>query len=151
MRVVVQRVSQSSVIIESDIVSSISKGLLILLGVENNDTLDDVNWLIRKIINLRIFTDIDGKMNNSILDIKGDIIVVSQFTLHAKTKKGNRPSYVNAAPPKIAIPLYENFVQVLKNESKLNVLTGEFGAHMKVSLINDGPVTIIIDSKNRDF
>ena len=151
MRVVVQRVSQSSVIIESDIVSSISKGLLILLGVENNDTLDDVNWLIRKIINLRIFTDIDGKMNNSIIDIKGDIIVVSQFTLHAKTKKGNRPSYVNAAPPKIAIPLYENFVQVLKNESKLNVLTGEFGAHMKVSLINDGPVTIIIDSKNRDF
>ena len=151
MRVVVQRVSQSSVIIESDIVSSISKGLLILLGVENNDTLDDVNWLIRKIINLRIFTDIDGKMNNSILDIKGDIIVVSQFTLHAKTKKGNRPSYINAAPPKIAIPLYENFVQVLKNESKLNVLTGEFGADMKVSLINDGPVTIIIDSKNRDF
>ena len=151
MRVVVQRVSQSSVIIESDVVSSISKGLLILLGVENNDTLDDVNWLIRKIINLRIFTDIDGKMNNSIVDIKGDIIVVSQFTLHAKTKKGNRPSYVNAAPPKIAIPLYENFVQVLKNESKLNVLTGQFGADMKVSLINDGPVTIIIDSKNRDF
>ena len=151
MRVVVQRVSQSSVIIESDIVSSISKGLLILLGVENNDTLDDVNWLIRKIINLRIFNDIDGKMNNSIIDIKGDIIVVSQFTLHAKTKKGNRPSYINAAPPKIAIPLYENFVQVLKNESKLNVFTGEFGADMKVSLINDGPVTIIIDSKNRDF
>ena len=151
MRVVVQRVSQSSVIIESDIVSSISKGLLILLGVENNDTLDDVNWLIRKIINLRIFTDIDGKMNNSILDIKGDIIVVSQFTLHAKTKKGNRPSYINAAPPKIAIPLYENFVRILKNESKLNVFTGEFGADMKVSLINDGPVTIIIDSKNRDF
>jgi len=151
MRVVVQRVSQSSVIIESDIVSSISKGLLILLGVENNDTLDDVNWLIRKIINLRIFNDIDGKMNNSIIDIKGDIIVVSQFTLHAKTKKGNRPSYINAAQPKIAIPLYENFVQVLKNESKLNVLTGQFGADMKVSLINDGPVTIIIDSKNRDF
>ena len=151
MRVVVQRVSQSSVIIESDIVSSISKGLLILLGVENNDTLDDVNWLIRKIINLRIFNDIDGKMNNSIIDVKGDIIVVSQFTLHAKTKKGNRPSYINAAQPKIAIPLYENFVQVLKNESKLNVLTGQFGADMKVSLINDGPVTIIIDSKNRDF
>lgn len=151
MRVVVQRVSQSSVIIESDIVSSISKGLLILLGVEINDTLADVNWLIRKIINLRIFNDIDGKMNNSILDIKGDIIVVSQFTLHAKTKKGNRPSYINAAQPKIAFPLYENFVQVLKNESKLNVFTGEFGADMKVSLINDGPVTIIIDSKNRDF
>ena len=151
MRVVVQRVSQSSVIIESDTVSSISKGLLILLGIENNDTLDDVNWLIRKIINLRIFTDIDGKMNNSIVDIKGDIIVVSQFTLHAKTKKGNRPSYINAAQPKIAIPLYENFVQVLKNESKLNVLTGKCGAEMKVSLINDGPVTIIIDSKNKDF
>ena len=151
MRVVVQRVSKSSVIIESDIVSSISKGLLILLGVENNDTIDDVNWLTRKIINLRIFNDIDGKMNNSIIDIKGDIIVVSQFTLHAKTKKGNRPSYINAAPPKIAIPLYENFVQILKNKSKLNVLTGEFGADMKVSLINDGPVTIIIDSKNRDF
>ena len=151
MRVVVQRVSQSSVIVKSDIVSSISKGFLILLGVENNDTLDDVNWLIRKIINLRIFNDTDGKMNNSIVDIKGDIIVVSQFTLHAKTKKGNRPSYINAAQPKIAIPLYENFVQVLKNESKLNVLTGQFGADMKVSLINDGPVTIIIDSKNRDF
>ena len=151
MRVVVQRVSQSSVIIESDIVSSISKGLLILLGIENNDALDDVNWLVTKIINLRIFTDTDGKMNNSIIDIKGDIIVVSQFTLHAKTKKGNRPSYINAAQPKIAIPLYENFVQVLKNESKLNVLTGQFGADMKVSLINDGPVTIIIDSKNRDF
>ena len=151
MRVVVQRVSQSSVIVKSDIVSSISKGLLILLGIENNDTLDDVNWLIRKIINLRIFTDIDGKMNNSIIDIKGDIIVVSQFTLHAKTKKGNRPSYINAAQPKIAIPLYENFVQVLKNESNLNVLTGQFGADMKVSLINDGPVTIIIDSKNKDF
>tara|TARA_B100001057_G_scaffold352404_1_gene354118 strand:+ start:114 stop:569 length:456 start_codon:yes stop_codon:yes gene_type:complete len=151
MRVVIQRVSQASVIIESDIVSSISKGLLILLGVENNDTIDDVNWLIRKIINLRIFTDLDGNMNNSILDIKGDIIVVSQFTLHAKTKKGNRPSYINAAQPKTAIPLYENFVQVLKNESKLNVLTGKFGADMKVSLTNDGPVTIIIDSKNRDF
>ena len=151
MRVIVQRVSQSSVIVKSNIVSSISKGFLILLGVENNDTLDDVNWLIRKIINLRIFTDIDGKMNNSIIDVKGDIIVVSQFTLHAKTKKGNRPSYINAAQPKIAIPLYENFVQVLKNESKLNVLTGQFGADMKVSLINDGPVTIIIDSKNRDF
>ena len=151
MRVVVQRVSQSSVIVESDIVSSISEGLLILLGIENNDTLDDINWLIRKIINLRIFTDIDGKMNNSIVEIKGDIIVVSQFTLHAKTKKGNRPSYINAASPKIAIPLYKNFVQILKNESKLNVFTGEFGADMKVSLINDGPVTIIIDSKNRDF
>ena len=151
MRVIVQRVSQSSVIVKSNIVSSISKGFLILLGVENNDTLDDVNWLIRKIINLRIFNDIDGKMNNSIIDVKGDIIVVSQFTLHAKTKKGNRPSYINAAQPKIAIPLYENFVQVLKNESKLNVLTGQFGADMKVSLINDGPVTIIIDSKNRDF
>ena len=151
MRVVIQRVSEASVIIESDVFSSISKGFLILLGVENNDTLDDVNWLIKKIINLRIFSDLDGKMNNSILDVNGDIIVVSQFTLYANTKKGNRPSYINAAPPKIAIPLYENFVQILKNKSKLNVLTGEFGADMKVSLINDGPVTIIIDSKNRDF
>ena len=151
MRVVVQRVSEASVKVDGNLISSISKGLLILLGIKNNDTINDIDWLIKKISNLRIFSDENEKMNYSVRDVKGDIIVVSQFTLHAKTKKGNRPSYINAAPPKIAIPLYENFVQVLKNESKLNVLTGKFGADMKISLINDGPVTIIIDSKNKDF
>ena len=150
MRVVVQRVSQSSVVIESDIVSSISKGLLILLGVENNDTLDDVNWLIRKIINLRIFTDIDGKMNNSIVDIKGDILVVSQFTLHAKIKKGNRPSYIQAAGQEQAVELYEKFKNDLSESISKEVFSGDFGADMQVSLVNNGPVTIIIDTKNKE-
>ena len=150
MRVVVQRVSQSSVIIESDIVSSISKGLLILLGVENNDTLDDVNWLIRKIINLRIFTDIDGKMNNSIVDIKGDIIVVSQFTLHAKTKKGNRPSYIKAAKSENAILLYKKFIVFLEEIIQKKVMIGKFGGNMKIKSVNDGPVTILIDTKNKE-
>ena len=151
MRVVIQRVSKASVQVDSNLISSISEGLLILLGIENNDTNDDINWLIKKIANLRIFSDKNDKMNYSVLDINGDIIVVSQFTLHAKTKKGNRPSYINAAKPEIAIPLYEKFINDLSLETRTNVYGGEFGAHMQVTLTNDGPVTIIIDSKRKDL
>ena len=151
MRVVVQRVSEASVKVDGNLVSSISKGLLILLGIENNDTVDDIDWLIKKISNLRIFSDENQKMNYSVRDVEGDIIVVSQFTLHAKTKKGNRPSYINAARPEVAIPLYEKFIDELSIESGSNIYGGKFGADMKVSLINDGPVTIILDSKNKDI
>ena len=151
MRVVIQRVSKASVQVDSKLISSMSKGLLILLGIENNDTIDDINWLTKKISNLRIFSDSEGKMNCSIKDIGGKMIVVSQFTLHAKTKKGNRPSYINAAKPEYAIPLYEKFIDELGLESGCNVYSGEFGANMQVSLINDGPVTIIIDSKHKTF
>ena len=149
MRVVIQRVSKASVQVDSKLISSISKGLLILLGIENNDTIDDINWLTKKTSNLRIFSDSEGKMNCSIKEIGGEMIVVSQFTLHAKTKKGNRPSYINAAKPEHAIPLYEKFMTELGLESGCNIYSGEFGANMQVSLINDGPVTIIIDSKNK--
>ena len=151
MRVVIQRVSKASVQVDSNLISSISEGLLILLGIENNDTNDDINWLIKKIANLRIFSDKNDKMNYSVRDINGDIIVVSQFTLHAKTKKGNRPSYINAAKPEIAIPLYEKFINDLSLETESSVYSGEFGAHMQVTLTNDGPVTIIIDSKRKDL
>ena len=151
MRVVIQRVSKASVQVDSNLISSISEGLLILLGVENNDTNDDINWLIKKIANLRIFSDKNDKMNYSIRDVNGDIIVVSQFTLHAKTKKGNRPSYINAAKPEIAIPIYEKFINDLSLETGSSVYRGEFGANMQVTLTNDGPVTIIIDSKNKDL
>ena len=151
MRAVIQRVSQASVHVNTKSICSISKGLLILLGVENEDTLDDIPWLTKKISNLRIFSDSEGKMNCSIKDIEGEMIVVSQFTLHAKTKKGNRPSYINAAKPEYAIPLYEKFIDELGIQSGCNVYSGEFGANMQVSLINDGPVTIIIDSKNKTF
>ena len=151
MRVVIQRVSKASVQVDSNLISSISEGLLILLGIENNDTNDDINWLIKKITNLRIFSDKNDKMNYSVLDINGDIIVVSQFTLHAKTKKGNRPSYINAAKPEIAIPLYKKFINDLSLETGSNVYSGEFGADMQVTLTNDGPVTIIIDSKRKDL
>ena len=151
MRVVLQRVSKASVKVDSNLISSISEGLLILLGIENNDTNGDINWLIKKIANLRIFSDKNDKMNYSVRDVNGDIIVVSQFTLHAKTKKGNRPSYINAAKPEIAIPIYEKFINDLSLESGSNVYSGEFGANMQVSLTNDGPVTIIIDSKNKDL
>ena len=151
MRVVIQRVSKASVKVDSNLISSISEGLLILLGIENNDTNGDINWLIKKITNLRIFSDKNDKMNRSIVDVNGDIIVVSQFTLHAKTKKGNRPSYINAAKTEIAIPLYEKFINDLSVESGSNVYSGKFGANMQVTLTNDGPVTIIIDSKNKDL
>ena len=151
MRVVIQRVSKASVVINSNEICNINNGLLILLGIELKDSDEDIVWLTKKIINLRIFSDENGKMNHSITDVSGEIIVVSQFTLHAKTKKGNRPSYINAAKPELAIPLYEKFTDFLRKESGLNVYTGKFGADMKVSLINDGPVTIILDSKEKNF
>lgn len=150
MKVVIQRVIKGSVTIENEKVASIENGLLILLGIENEDDADDIKWLSNKIVNLRIFSDEQGVMNKSLLDINGDAIVVSQFTLHASTKKGNRPSYIRAAKPDIAIPLYECFVKQLELDLSKKVQTGQFGADMKVELINDGPVTIIIDSKNRE-
>jgi D-aminoacyl-tRNA deacylase len=150
MRVVLQRVKEASVTIEGVIKSEIKEGLLILLGIENEDNTDDIQWLASKIAQMRIFSDEAGLMNRSVMDIKGEMIVVSQFTLHASTKKGNRPSFLKAARPDFAIPMYENFVLKLKELSGLNVLTGEFGADMKVALLNDGPVTIIIDSKSRE-
>jgi D-tyrosyl-tRNA(Tyr) deacylase len=150
MRVVIQRVSKASVIIEGKKVASILEGLLILLGIVDDDTADDINWLSKKIVNLRIFEDENQVMNKSLLDINGEAIVVSQFTLHASTKKGNRPSYIKAAKPDIAIPLYEAFVKQLEMDLGKQIQTGEFGADMKVELLNDGPVTIIIDSKSTE-
>ena len=150
MKVVIQRVSKASVTISEVKVASIEKGLLILLGIVDDDTQEDINWLVRKVVNLRIFNDENGVINNSLLDVDGNAIVVSQFTLHASTKKGSRPSYMKAAKPVIAIPLYENFVKTLESTLGKKVQTGEFGADMKVELLNDGPVTIIIDSKNKE-
>jgi D-tyrosyl-tRNA(Tyr) deacylase len=150
MKAVIQRVSQASVTIDSKKVSEISKGLLVLIGIEDADSQEDITWLSSKIVNLRIFGDENDVMNLSIKDINGDIIVVSQFTLHASTKKGNRPSYIRASKPDIAIPLYENFVKQIEFDLCKKIQTGEFGADMKVSLLNDGPVTIIIDTKNRE-
>ena len=150
MRVVIQRVKEASVTIEGVIKSQITEGLLILVGIEETDTTEDRDWLAAKIINLRIFSDDAGLMNRSIVDIGGSMLVVSQFTLHASTKKGNRPSFLRAAKPDFAVPMYESFVERLRNMSNLAVLTGEFGADMKVALLNDGPVTIVIDSKNRE-
>jgi D-tyrosyl-tRNA(Tyr) deacylase len=149
LKIVIQRVSQASVTIDSKIVADIQKGLLILVGIEDADSQEDINWLCQKIANLRIFGDENELMNLSVKDIDGDIIVVSQFTLHAQTKKGNRPSYIKASKPDIAIPMYENFVQQLEIELGKKVQTGVFGADMKVALLNDGPVTIVIDSKNK--
>ncbi|MGG7034109.1 MAG: D-aminoacyl-tRNA deacylase [Flavobacterium sp.] len=150
MRVVIQRVSEASVTIENTIVATIQKGLLVLVGIEDADNQEDINWLTSKIANLRIFGDENKVMNLSVKDIDGEIIVVSQFTLHALTKKGNRPSYIKASKPEIAIPLYDKFVAQMEMELGKKVQTGEFGADMKVALVNDGPVTIIIDSKNRE-
>lgn len=150
MRVVLQRVSEASVSIDNKVNSEIETGLLILLGIEDGDSQEDISWLCSKIVKMRIFNDENGVMNKSLLDIDGDAIVVSQFTLHASTKKGNRPSYIKAAKPDVAIPLYEQFVKSLKGEMGKPVGTGQFGADMKVSLLNDGPVTIIIDSKRRE-
>ncbi len=149
MKAVIQRVSQASVTIDSNIVAEIRKGLLVLVGIEDADVQEDIVWLTSKIANLRIFEDENGIMNLSVKECDGDIIVVSQFTLHASTKKGNRPSYIKAAKPDIAIPLYENFVFQLEQELGKKIQTGKFGADMKVLLLNDGPVTIIIDTKNR--
>jgi D-tyrosyl-tRNA(Tyr) deacylase len=150
MRAVIQRVIQANVVISSNIRSAISKGLLVLVGIEDADTADDIEWLSGKIVNLRIFDDASGVMNLSLKETGGDLLVVSQFTLHAATKKGNRPSYIRASKPDIAIPLYEQFVKQLETDLAKPVFTGEFGADMKVSLINDGPVTIIIDTKNKE-
>ena len=150
MKVVIQRVSQSSVAIDSKIIAEIQKGLLILVGIEDSDSQEDIDWLVGKITKIRVFEDENQVMNLSVQDVEGDIIVVSQFTLHASTKKGNRPSYIKAAKPDIAIPLYEKFVKSIELVLAKKVQTGVFGADMKVSLINDGPVTIIMDSKNKE-
>lgn len=150
MRVVLQRVSEASVTIEENVKSSIEKGFLILVGIEAEDTQEDIEWLCRKIINMRIFGDEDDKMNLSLKDIDGEALIISQFTLHASTKKGNRPGFIKAAKPEVAIPLYEAFIKEFEKQFKKEVGTGEFGADMKINLLNDGPVTIIIDSKNRE-
>lgn len=150
MRAVVQRVSEASVTVEGKLISEIKIGLLILLGIEDADTQEDIEWLSRKISNLRIFNDETGVMNRSLLEIQGDAIVVSQFTLHASTKKGNRPSYLKAAKPELAIPIYEQFVRQIETDLGKGVGTGVFGADMKVDLLNDGPVTITIDTKRRE-
>lgn len=149
MIAVIQRVSESSVEIDGKIKSSIGIGLMVLLGIEDADAQEDIDWLSKKIVNLRIFPDENGVMNRSVLEVGGEILLISQFTLHASTKKGNRPSYIKAAKPDFAIPMYEKMIGALENELEKKIGTGEFGADMKVSLINDGPVTIVIDSKNR--
>ncbi|WBL24995.1 D-aminoacyl-tRNA deacylase [Zunongwangia sp. HGR-M22] len=149
MRVVLQRVTKASVTIENRLNAEIGLGLLMLIGIEAEDTSEDIEWLCRKIVNMRIFNDETGVMNNSLIDVSGDAIIVSQFTLHASTKKGNRPSYIKAAKPDIAIPLYAEFIQTFERHLGKKVGTGEFGADMQVELLNDGPVTILIDSKNK--
>jgi D-tyrosyl-tRNA(Tyr) deacylase len=150
MKAVIQRVSKASVEINNNIVANINSGLLILIGIEEADSTEDIEWLTAKIVNLRIFADENDVMNLSLNDINGEAIVVSQFTLHALTKKGNRPSYIKAARPKVAISIYENFTTQLELEMGKKVQTGQFGADMKVALINDGPVTILIDTKNKE-
>lgn len=150
MRAVIQRVSNASVKVEGVVTGQIQKGLLVLLGIEDADTQEDIQWLSAKIINLRIFDDEQGVMNLSLKDVLGDVLLVSQFTLHASTKKGNRPSYIKASKPEFAIPMYEAMIQQMEAELGKNVQTGVFGADMKVELLNDGPVTIVIDTKNRE-
>jgi len=150
MRAVIQRVNKASVTIEGKINAQIEKGLLVLIGIEDDDTAEDIEWLSGKIVNLRIFDDAEGVMNESVKDKNGDIILVSQFTLHASTKKGNRPSYIKASKPDIAIPLYEKMIAQLTADLGKPIGTGIFGADMKVELLNDGPVTIVIDSKNKE-
>ena len=150
MRVVIQRVKEASVSVQGVKISEIQKGLLILVGVETQDTQQDIDWLVAKVAKLRIFEDLDGAMNVSLQDIDADVIVVSQFTLHASTKKGNRLSFIKAAKPEVAIPLYQGFVDSLEKELDKKIQTGQFGAMMDVALINDGPVTITIDSKNKE-
>ena len=149
MRVVLQRVSEANVRIDGKVHGKITSGLVLLLGIEQNDNNEDIDWLLNKIVSMRIFPDAEGKMNLSLEEIQGELLIISQFTLHASTKKGNRPSFIKAARPETAIPLYENFIHEAKHKVA-KVATGEFGADMKVQLINDGPVTIIIDSKNRE-
>jgi D-tyrosyl-tRNA(Tyr) deacylase len=149
MKAIIQRVSESSVTIDKKIYSSISKGLLVLIGIEDLDAYSDIEWLANKVLNLRIFDDENGVMNRSVKDVKGSLLIISQFTLQASTKKGNRPSYLRASKPDIAIPIYEDFVDFCKNHSDIDVQTGIFGADMKVRLLNDGPVTIVIHTKNK--
>lgn len=151
MRAVIQRVSEASVTIDNSVVGRIGIGLLVLLGIEESDSSEDIDYLVKKLNQLRIFSDAEGKMNTSIQDVEGSFLVVSQFTLHASTKKGNRPSFIRAAHPDIAIPLYESFIERLNSFAKVPVETGVFGGDMKVGLVNVGPVTIILDSKSRDF
>ena len=150
MRAVIQRVSQASVTVEGAIIGQIQQGLMVLLGIVNEDDSADIEWLSNKIIHMRIFDDENGVMNKSLLEVEGAILLVSQFTLHASTKKGNRPSYIAAAKPEISIPLYEAMIQQLQKDLGVPIQTGKFGADMKVALINDGPVTITIDSKNKE-
>ena len=150
MRAVIQRVSKASVTIDNKIYSQIKNGLLVFVGIEDADTAEDIEWLSNKIVNLRVFNDDNGVMNVSVKDMNGDILTVSQFTLHASTKKGNRPSYIKASKPEFAIPMYEKFIKQLSNDLGKTVGTGVFGADMKVELLNDGPVTIVIDTKNRE-
>ncbi|MEF9986947.1 MAG: D-aminoacyl-tRNA deacylase [Bacteroidales bacterium] len=149
MRIIIQRVIKSSVTIDENLISSIEKGLMILIGIEDTDNNDDIDWITKKIVNLRIFDDSNGVMNLSVKDINGDILLISQFTLHALTAKGNRPSYIKAASPEVAIPIYQKTITSLNLVMGKEIKTGKFGADMKVSLINDGPVTIFIDTKNR--
>ena len=150
MRVVIQRVSEASVTINQKVAGEIQTGLLVLLGIEDADGHEDIDWLVKKLVNLRIFPDVNGVMNTSVKDVDGEVLLISQFTLHASTKKGNRPSYIKAAKPEIAIPMYEAFIKSLEAGLGKPIQTGEFGADMKVRLLNDGPVTICIDSKNRE-
>ena len=150
MRVVIQKVTQASVSIENQIEASIDKGLLVLVGIEDGDTNEDIAWLSSKIVNLRVFDDDNGVMNLSVKEVEGEVLIVSQFTLHASTKKGNRPSYIKAARPEVAIPIYEAFIKQVESLLGKKVLTGQFGAMMQVSLCNDGPVTILIDTKNKE-
>ncbi|UAM98335.1 D-tyrosyl-tRNA(Tyr) deacylase [Polaribacter litorisediminis] len=150
MKTVLQRVAKASVTINQNKIADITNGMLVLVGIVNDDGQEDIDFLVRKIVNLRIFNDDKEVMNRSLKDTDGEVIVVSQFTLHASTKKGNRPSYIKAAKPEIAIPLYENFIETLEKELGKKVKTGQFGADMKVDLVNDGPVTILIDSKNKE-
>ena len=150
MRVVIQKVTEASVSIENQIVASIDKGLLVLVGIEDGDTNEDIAWLSSKIVNLRIFDDANGVMNLSVKEVEGEVLIVSQFTLYASTKKGNRPSYIKAARPEVAIPIYEAFIKQVESLLGKRVPTGQFGAMMQVSLCNDGPVTILIDTKNKE-
>nr|WP_314248522.1 D-aminoacyl-tRNA deacylase [Capnocytophaga leadbetteri] len=150
MRVVIQKVTEASVSIENQIVASIDKGLLVLVGIEDGDTNEDIAWLSSKIVNLRVFDDANGVMNLSVKEMEGEVLIVSQFTLHASTKKGNRPSYIKAARPEVAIPIYEAFIKQVETLLGKRVPTGQFGAMMQVSLCNDGPVTILIDTKNKE-
>lgn len=150
MRVVIQKVTEASVSIENQIVASINKGLLVLVGIEDGDTNEDIAWLSSKIVNLRVFDDDNGVMNLSVKEVEGEVLIVSQFTLHASTKKGNRPSYIKAARPEVAIPIYEAFIKQVETLLGKRVPTGQFGAMMQVSLCNDGPVTILIDTKNKE-